>query len=451
MKRYRLAQLDDIQEGHFLKGVETVSLGGMSGPEGDTSAFADQPGYRAESFTLEIHASQSFQTVAGIGGAFSELGGKALASLPASKRQELVSMLFGDGAGAGLNFCRVPIGASDFALDAYCCAEPDGLAVGRVTIGRDRKFLLPFVLEAKVCQPGLKLHASPWSPPAWLKTNGQMTGGGELLPSDPVRRALADYLVGWAGAYAEAGAPISRLMAQNETDVASKYPSCVYSPAEFVRLHAEFLGPALRRSGLGIELWGGTFRALEGNPLLECLSDQAFREAVAGVAVQYFKRDQLGDLAALYPRLPVMHTETICHRGENSWPQAVSLFGQFVDYMKGGCDVFTYWNMILGRESTSSWGWRQNALVTVLEDEGRFILNPDYQVLRLIARMVPPGSRRLAAFLNHGEAIAFGRPDGSRVALFVNPKETGVPTRLRCDARVESFDAPPSSLVAVSL
>lgn len=86
MKRYRLAQLDDIQEGHFLKGVETVSLGGMSGPEGNTSVLADQPGYRAESFTLEIHASQSFQTVAGIGGAFSELGGKALASLPASKR-----------------------------------------------------------------------------------------------------------------------------------------------------------------------------------------------------------------------------------------------------------------------------------------------------------------------------------------------------------------------------
>ena len=117
------------------------------------------------------------------------------------------------------------------------------------SIEHDRHQLIPMIKEAasKAGQP-LKILASPWSPPAWMKTNGQMNHGGKLKPE--YRQAWANYLVRYVQEYEKEGLPIWGLTVQNEPLATQMWDSCIYTGEEERDFVRDFLGPALEKAGL---------------------------------------------------------------------------------------------------------------------------------------------------------------------------------------------------------
>ena len=127
---------------------------------------------------IVVDPEATAQRIDGFGGCFNEIGWRALLRLDEVDRERGMRALFDEKEGLGLNFGRVPIGASDFALSPYSLDDAAGdLEMKQFSIERDRYMLIPFIKAALKIRPDLKVWGSPWSPPGWMKTSGVYHGG----------------------------------------------------------------------------------------------------------------------------------------------------------------------------------------------------------------------------------------------------------------------------------
>jgi glucosylceramidase len=267
----------------------------------------------------------------------------------------------------------------------------------------------------------------------------------EIRNEPAVFRAYARYLRRFVEAYAEQGLPIDRLMVQNEMDSPAPFPGCRWDVELFVRFHADYLREEFTKHGVNTEVWAGTFRTMSGLQAHQAFESADFRRFVKGAAFQYSFPRLLQDFQLAFPGTRVMHTETVCHNGENSWTQAASQFDDAVAYLNANVDVFSYWNLVLDREAKSGWGWRQNSMFTADASAGRLRANPDAGVFRLFSRNIQPGARRVQAFSYLADTLCFRNPDGS-LALFLKNLEAARTANLLVDVKARTLQLPERSL-----
>ena len=374
---------------------------------------------------LRVWPDKTYQTIEGFGGCFNELGWVALEKASDADRAEVLSALFGD-QGCAFNLARLPIGASDFALDGYSLAdEPGDLALRSFSLERDKKHLIPFVRAAQKGRPELRCWGSPWSPPAWMKTNNSYSKGS-LRWEAPVLGAYAVYLARWIEDYRALGIPVYGLSPQNEPNILNVYPTCRWTAEQLREFIGDYLGPTLKSRKIDVELWLG----LNGDPsdhgenanarLVTVLEDPKANAFLSGIAFQYDSRTQIGVAAELYPEKKLMQSETECNRGENSWADAQRLYGLMKRYLENGAGSYFAWNMVLDETGMSTWKWRQNALITVGRATGKVTYNGEYHVMRHFSRYVKPGAKRVRGTGPWGDRIAFRNPDGGIVVVVAN-------------------------------
>src|SRR5580704_7212838 len=133
-----------------------------------------KPAFGWETLNLNVDPAPmpSARPIEGFGGCFNELGWTSLQALSEPDRESVFHELFDPTAGARFTYCRMPIGANDFATEAYSYDETDGdFDLKHFSIDHDRKTLIPFIHAAQHHQPALRLWASTWSPPSWMKRN----------------------------------------------------------------------------------------------------------------------------------------------------------------------------------------------------------------------------------------------------------------------------------------
>ena len=407
--------------------------------------------------SVTVDTSKRFQKMAGVGAAFSEIGTLALAQLAPDQREALLKNLFDVKTGAGLSLCRLPIGASDFATSAYSFDDtPDDYEMKKFTLARDEKSIIPAVRAALAINPELKLHASPWSPPGWMKTTGRMDSPGEnnkLRDDDKVYKAYALYFEKYLSGYQAAGITISRLCPQNEVDMSPKYPGCIMEPAPMVKLVTRFLAPQLKAANLQTEIWAGTFReGMKVDYAAECMKDEAFRKAITGLGIQYFNGGKVQTLLQQYPGLRLMHTEAECSNGGNNPGVAQSRLREFMKVVGVGCDTYTYWNMLLDEKHRSGWNWSQNSLVIIDRQTKEVHYNPDYQPVYLLSKFVRPGVVRVATTYKGGKnlpAMAFVGADKSTLVIIQTKPGKEVVLDLTVDGKSSNVFLPPSADCAV--
>ncbi|MDP4227404.1 MAG: hypothetical protein Q8910_13580 [Bacteroidota bacterium] len=343
-----------------------------------------------------------FQTISGIGGCFNENGGEALLSLPKAKQQEILRNLFDEKEGCGFNFCRTAVGASDFGLDAYSFSEkPYDYNMQYFSISRDEKYLLPYIKGALAANPGIRFFASPWSPPAWMKESGKMTGNvknSSLKDSLKIYQAYARYFVKYIQSYVAQGVRIERLNPQNETDMNPTYPGCIMEPWQMKKLVLDYLIPEFKKSKITTEIWPGTYRVYRKFEAMELFADATLRKSVPGIGIQYTKPLHINNFRSAFPEVKMMHTEGKCFNGDNSLKQAQSRWAEITDYLCNGVENYAYWNMILNETGKSGWDWKQNALINIDRKTGAVTYNPDYAVMYLVSKFIRPGDVRMAHY-----------------------------------------------------
>ncbi|HEY5741445.1 MAG TPA: hypothetical protein VIS99_02795, partial [Terrimicrobiaceae bacterium] len=217
---------------------------------------------------VEAQLDKPLQMIEGFGACFNELGWSSLSALHLEDREAIFQELFAPGIGANFTTCRMPIGANDFSLDWYSYDEvPEDFSLEHFSISKDFETLIPFLGSALKYQPNLKLWASPWSPPTWMKYNKHYAtrmsepkmppnglrpdqvgkeGSDLFIQEDPCFRVYAAYIARFIQDYRSQGINIGMVMPQNEFNSAQPFPSCCWT-AEGLAKFISFLGPEMEK------------------------------------------------------------------------------------------------------------------------------------------------------------------------------------------------------------
>jgi len=378
---------------------------------------------------ITIHPDKKGQEIVGIGGAFNEMGGEALMSLPPNLQDEVMNNLFGSQEG-NFAFCRTAVGASDFGFDAYSYSEvKDDYKMKKFSIEREKKSVIPYIQQAYKHNPNLQMFASPWSPPGWMKQSGSMDKGkmlkdkNTLIKEEAIYKAYALYFSKYIKAYAKEGIKVHRLVVQNETDMHNDYPTCYMDAEEMGTFITTYLKPQFKKNKIKTQIWAGSFRGINTENkthAMDFVSNKDFVDAVSGVGIQYYNNYPIEGLFEKAPNLKLMHTEGVCYNGANSIVHAYNRLTEIAKYLSKGVQNYCYWNMILNEESKSGWGWKQNSLIKIDRKNQKIIYNPDYAVMKLFAKFIPKGSIWInnSSTRDHISIINEGK-----VALFVANRE----------------------------
>lgn len=444
----------------------------------ETSSWEIQPSLPAspseEPADVVIDPSKTSQTIDGFGTCFNELGWASLSKLDDAAREGVMKELFSPGVGANFTICRMPVGANDFALDWYSYNETDGdFGMEHFSIANDRATLIPFIKNALRYAPDLKIWASPWCPPSWMKYNkhyasrstaamakrfaerekrpGESTymfkivdnglpeerqgyeGTDMFIQEDRYLRAYALYFAKFVQAYKAEGIDIFGVMPQNEFNSAQIYPSCCWTAAGLARFVGQHLGPAMEAEGVEV-MFGTVERA---NELLvdTILADPACSRYVRTLGFQWAGKDALPGIRKRYPELKFYQTEQECGNGKNDWKGAWHAWELMKHYLNHGVSVYTYWNTSLAQGGVSRWGWAQNSLVVVNEEEKTFVYTPEYYVMKHVSHYVLPGAKKLETSGRYADVLAFLNPDGDIVVVAGNPADADRSCSIRIDGR----------------
>jgi glucosylceramidase len=420
---------------------------------------------------LDVILDAPAQVIEGFGGCFNELGWTSLQGLNAEDRESVMRELFAPGVGANFTICRMPVGANDFSRDWYSYDEtPDDFALERFSIANDFETLIPFIKNAQKYNPALRLWASPWSPPSWMKRNknyaarsqrpgGNSIGPGGAMPGAPgaagsqdldlfikedrYYKTYAAYFGRFIDAYREQNISIEMVMPQNEFNSAQAFPSCTWTPealAEFVR----YLGPEMSKRS--VQVFFGTLERADIKMLETVLHDAQAGKYIKGVGAQWAGKGAVAAIHKKYPDMRIYQTEQECGDGRNDWAFCTYAWDLTKHYLRNSANVYLYWNISLQADASSHWGWKQNSLVSVDAAAKTYRFNHEYYLMKHFSRFVQPGARRVETQGTFDNALAFNNPDQSVAVVMRNESGsektvnvTAGASRMRVSMEADSF------------
>lgn len=401
--------------------------------------------------TVFVDPTRRFQAIAGFGGAFTEAAAVTWQRLAPEARTALLQAYFDPLQGHGYTLCRVHMGSCDFALGNYAHAE----APGQFSIARDRQALLPFIQAAqRVAGRPLQLLASPWSPPAWMKTTGAMNNGGALLAEH--RAAWARCYVQFIQAYAAEGVPIWGVSVQNEPAATQRWDSCLYSAEEerdFVRDH---LGPALQAAGLGhvkIVVWDHNRDELVQRAAT-VYNDPEAAKYVWGAGFHWYVEDHFDHVQLLHDAWPdkqLLFTEG-CQEGgphTGAWELGERYARSMINDLNRWTVGWIDWNLLLDAQGGPNHVGNLCSAPMLASADG-LALQPQSSFFYIghFARWMRPGAQRVlcAATKQVLEATACVNADGSVAAVVMNRSEQAQDFVLQVGTQRWQLQLPPRAI-----
>ncbi|MGA8086087.1 MAG: glycoside hydrolase family 30 beta sandwich domain-containing protein [Terracidiphilus sp.] len=433
-----------------------------------------KPAFRWTMLNLNIDLSEtnssSRQAIQGFGACFNDLGWTSLQALSEDDRQSVLRELFDPAVGARFSYCRMPIGANDFSTDAYSYDEQDGdFALQHFSIDHDRNTLIPFIHAAQRFRPDLRLWASPWTPPAWMKRNhfyaeakssrgtkdngirSDQIGheGEDMFIQEPrYLEAYARYFGKFIDSYRAEGIHVGMVMPQNEFNSAQNFPSCTWTPEGLARfLH--FLGPEMDKRNVNV--FFGTLERGEPKLLETVMADKDAAQHIKGIGVQWAGKNALPALHSEFPQLTVFQSEQECGDGNNAWSYTEYCWQLMKHYLRSGATGYMYWNISLLKDQPSTWGWPQNALVSVDSGARAFRYTHDYYLLKHLTHFVDAGARLIPTSGSCDDALAFHNPDGTIVLLVRNELAHSQLVQVQAGERSVALELPPDSIGTLAI
>lgn len=380
--------------------------------------------------TLTVDAAHTHQSMDGFG--FSLTGGSAMliAGLAPSARQDLLRELFTrDGRGIGVSFLRLTIGASDLSTKSYSYNDlPPGqtdFSLSRFDIMAGDEHVIPVLKDILSINPDIRIMASPWSAPPWMKDNGSFVGGS-LKPD--CYDVYARYLVRYLETMKSHGIPVHAMTLQNEPHNHKNDPSMVMTAsaqADFIQNH---IGPMLQKSGLNTQILCWDHNCDEPDYPVAVLSDPAVKRYVTGVAFHLYNGgpEALSQVQALHPDQKMYLTEQWVgadgnFRDDLAWHAR----NVFIGVMRNGGRAVLEWNLASDPAcGPHTPGGEPHCVGALTIDDQSITRNVAYYLIGHAAKFIPPGSVRVES--NDHDILrnaAFHTPDGRMVMMVLNDSD----------------------------
>lgn len=391
---------------------------------------------------IDVNANQKFQTVDGFGYTLTGGSVEVINKLSDTKKNELLQELFGQGENSiGVSYIRLSIGASDlnssvFSYNDLPAGETD-VSLSKFSLSKDQA-LVDMLKRILAINPNIKIMATPWSPPVWMKSN-KSSIGGELLPE--YYGVYAQYFVKYIKAMKENGITIDAITPQNEPLHPGNNPSLSMSAAQQAEFIKNHLGPAFRQAGVQTKIVIYDHNCDRPDYPIAILSDTQASQYVDGSAFHLYGGDinVLQGIHDTFPTKNLYFTE-----------QYTASTGEF-----GGDLNWHVKNVIIG----SMRNWSKNALEWNLANDGQykpytpggcttckgaitingssnFTRNVAYYIIAHASKFVPQNSVRIQSTQNSNlSTAAFQTPSGKLVLIAQNGSSTSEIFNLRINGR----------------
>ena len=385
--------------------------------------------------SIFVNPQKSFQTFVGIGGAITDASAEVFAKMPEDEQERLMDAYFSK-EGINYSIIRTPIHSCDFSSNSYTYIEEGDKELATFDIAHDLDYKLPMIKRAIAHSGGEMLtYVSPWSPPAFMKTNNNMLQGGSLLPEYADSWAL--YYAKYIQALEDQGIDIWGLTIQNEPMATQRWESCIYSAKEERDFLKNHLGPTLEREGLGdknIIVWDHN-RDLITNRANTILGDPEAAKYVWGTGFHWYetwtgsdpKFENLGRIKESFPDKELMFTEGCNERFDSSkyeyWPNAERYGRSMINDFNNGTAGWTDWNILL--DHTGGPNHVKNLCFAPVHGDtrsGELIFTPTYYYIGHFSKFINPGAKRISTVCSRSflEATTFRNEDGSMVTVIMN-------------------------------
>ena len=389
-----------------------------------------------------VEPDKTFQTFLGIGGALTDAAAETFFKLPKVKQKELMNAYFDKESGIGYTLARTNINSCDFSSDSYTYVEEGDSALKTFDIAHDRKYKIPFIKQAMEAAGGkLIFYASPWSPPAFMKTNNSMLNGGKLKPA--YYHSWAKYYTKFIQEYEKDGIPVWGITIQNEPMATQTWESCVYTGEEERDFLKNNLGPEMEKAGYGdkkIIGWDHN-RDLIYQRASTLLDDPEAAKYLWGIGFHWYESwsggtEMFSNVALVHEAFP--ETNLIFTEGSvekfnidniNDWRHGERYGTSMIHDFNDGTVGWTDWNILL--DQTGGPNHVQNFCFAPIHGDtqtGELIYTNAFYYIGHFSKFIKAGAKRIISSPSRSNLLStsFINPDGKAVTVVMNKSDEPV-------------------------
>ena len=412
-----------------------------------------------------VDPSKKFQTFIGIGGALTDASAETYAKLPKEKQAELMQALYDTKKGIGYTLARTNIHSCDFSSDSYTYVAEGDADLKSFNVEHDFQFRIPFIKQAIAAAGNkLTLFVSPWSPPAFMKSNGSMLHGGELKKE--FYQSWANYYVKFIKTYEKEGIPIWGLTVQNEPMAVQTWESCNYSGEQERDFIKNFLGPTLQKEGLSSKkliAWDHN-RDLLYQRASTVLNDPQAAKYVWGIGFHWYEDwtgggkifDNVKRVAESFPNTHLIFTEgcaeSFIPAMLGSWKLGETYGRSMINDFNNGTVAWTDWNVLLDEKGGPNHvGNFCFAPIHADTKSGQLNYLSSYYYIGHFSKFIRPGAKRIISSSSRGQLLttAFENTDGKIVVVVMNQSTEKIPYRLWISGKAAETVSLPHSIVTL--
>lgn len=410
-----------------------------------------------ENGLLNLYPSVTYQTFEGFGGALTESAGYIYGQMNREQKDEMLRAYF-DGNEMGYRMVRIPIDSCDFSLGHYEAVEnAEDKTFAQFQLERVEKNIFPLLNDAQKVYGGkLEIMLTPWSPPAYMKTNGDRNHGGELKPE--YKKAWADYICRYIQEYRKRGYLVKRMSLQNEPKAAQTWDSCVYTAQQEKEFLRDYMWPALQEhdlSDIEIFIWDhNKERAYER----ACeIIDETTAHIVTGIAFHWYSGDHFEALQMIRERFPdkklILSEACIEYSkfaSDDYLKNAQKYAHDMIGNMNHGMNAFYDWNVVLDEVGGPNHvGNFCDAPFLYDTKKNELIRRNTADYLWHFTHFIKTGAVRIgmSRYSDELEATAFLNPDGRIVVVLLNRKEHDIKAYVRLGDKMAEVLVKPNSIV----
>jgi O-glycosyl hydrolase len=389
-----------------------------------------------------VEPRKTFQHFMGIGGAITDASAEVFSKLSKDKQQELMHAYYDEEKGIGYSLLRTTIHSCDFSSVSYSYIEEGDAALKTFTIDHDRKYRIPMIKEAAKTAGGkLLLYVSPWSPPAFMKSNGNMLKGGTLLPE--FYQSWANYYAKFIKAYEKEGIPVWGLSIQNEPIATQRWESCIYTAEAERDFLKNFLGPTMKKEGLGdkkIIVWDHN-RDLMNQRANIIFSDPKASKYAWGIGFHWYETwargeqmfDNVAKVHEAYPTKNLIFTEGCIEKFDTKkyqfWANGERYGISMINDFNNGTVGWTDWNILLDQNGGPNHvGNFCFAPIHADTNSGELIYTPSYYYIGHFSKFIRPGAKRISTTVSRSSLLStsFLNEDGKMITVVMNKSDRRV-------------------------
>lgn len=392
-----------------------------------------------------VNPNKRFQKVLGIGGAITDSSAEVFGKLSPAKQEEFLQAYYDKDKGIGYSLARTTIHSSDFSSASYTYIKEGDKDLATFSIDHDREFRIPLIKKAIATAGGkLTLFASPWSAPAFMKSNNHMLKGGKLLPE--YNAAWATYFTKFIKAYEKEGMPIWGITLQNEPMAVQTWESMIFTAEEERDFLKNHLGPTMHKAGLKdkkIVVWDHN-RDLITNRANTIFDDPEAAKYAWGIGFHWYETwtggdplfTNVGQVHQSYPDKHILLTEAAIEKFNPEryqyWPNGEKYGHSMINDFNNGSVGWTDWNILLDdKGGPNHVGNFCYSAIHADSKTGDLIYSPIYSYIGHFSKFIRPDAQRVSSTSSRSVLLttSFLNTDNKMATVVMNQTDKEVSYR----------------------